>query len=220
TAKPDFAVTQFKIQAHIKPPTELDANAVLSVSASTEGRRVLLLELSRLLEVKAVRADGRPVEFIHNQAIEGSQLARRGNDLIAVILPGPLALGRKLELSFDYSGAVLSEAANGLLYVGEHGTWYPNHGLQMAAFDLEFRYPPAWTLVATGRRTQEQLIGGEEVSRWQSERPIPVAGFNLGKYSRTEIRAGQVPVATYATANVERNFPHPALEVRPSPPPG
>ena len=220
TAKPDFVITQLKIQSHIKPPTELDANAVLTISPSTEGRRVLLLELSRLIEVKAVRADGQPVEFIHNQAIEGSQLARRGNDLIAVILPTPLKPDHKVELSFDYGGAVLSEAANGLLYVGERGTWYPNHGFQMAAFDLEFRYPPGWTLVATGRRIQEVLRGGEQVSRWQSERPIPVAGFNLGKYSRTEIRAGQVPVVAYATANMERDFPHTIVEVPPSAPPG
>jgi hypothetical protein len=220
TAKPDFAITGLKIQARIKPPTELDANAVLTISPSAEGRRVLLLELSRLVEVKAVRADGRPVEFIHNQAIEGSQLARRGNDLIAVILPAPLTPGRNVELSFDYSGAVLSEAANGLLYVGERGTWYPNQGFQMAAFDLEFRYPPGWTLVATGRRTREQLNGGEQVSHWESERPIPVAGFNLGKYSRTEIRAGQVPVVAYATANVERDFPHTAVGAAPPEPPG
>jgi hypothetical protein len=221
TAKPDFAITRLKIQARIKPPTELDTNAVLTISPSAEGRRVLLLELSRLLEVKAVRADGRPVEFIHNQAIEGSQLARRGNDLIAVIFPAPLTPGRQVELSFDYNGAVLSEAANGLLYVGERGTWYPNQGFQMATFDLEFRYPLGWTLVATGRRTQEQLSGGgEQVSRWESERPIPVAGFNLGKYSRTEIRAGQVPVVAYATAIVERDFPHTAVEVAPAVPPG
>ncbi|MBV9182520.1 MAG: hypothetical protein JO356_14510, partial [Acidobacteria bacterium] len=127
-SKPDFSITKFKIRAHITPPTQLEANATLTVSPQREGRRVLLLELSRLLQVKAVKADGQAVEFIHNQAIEGSQLARRGNDLIAVILPRPLDRGRTIELSFDYSGAVLSEAANGLLYVGEHGTWYPNHG--------------------------------------------------------------------------------------------
>lgn len=219
-SKDDFAITQFKIRAHIRPPTELEANAVLTVSPTREGKRVLLLELSRLLQVKAVRADGQPLEFIHNQAIEGSRLARRGNDVVAVILPRPLALGRKVELSFDYRGAVLSEAANGLLFVGEHGTWYPNRGLQMSAFDLEFRYPAAWTLVATGRRIDEQINGGEQVSHWESERPIPVAGFNLGKYSRAEIRAGPVAVVAYATSNVERDFPQTAVQAQPPGPPG
>jgi hypothetical protein len=204
---PDFDITQFKIQAHIKIPTELSARAVLNITAHRSGSRVLLFELSRLLQVKSVEADGHPVEFIHNQAIEGSQLARRGNDALAVFLPQPLTLGKPVQLTVEYSGAVLSEAANGLLYVGEHGTWYPNIGFAMSRFDLEFHYPVGWTLVATGVRSDTKIDGSEQVSHWVSERPVPVAGFNLGKYSRSATTAGKVTVETYATTSVERNFP-------------
>ena len=45
------------------------------------------------------------------------------------------------------------------------------------------------------------------MSRWVSERPIPLAGFNLGKYKVATTRAGEVTVETYATQGVERNFP-------------
>jgi hypothetical protein len=204
---PDVGISQFKIEAEIRPPTELDAKAVLSITAHRDGGRVLLFELSRFLQVKGVRADGRPVEFIHNQAIEGSQLARRGNDALAVFLPTPLLAGQKVELSLDYSGSVLSEAGSGLLYVGEHGTWYPNLGFAMALFDIQFRYPVGWTLVATGRRQEGNTTGTEQSSRWISERPVPVAGFNLGKYSQTTTHAGRVDVITYATGTVERGFP-------------
>lgn len=203
----DFEVNSFKIQAQIKPVKELDAKATLNIVAGQGGKRLLLFELSRLLRVNQVLADGQPVEFIHNQAIEGSHLAKQGNDVVAVILPAALNRGQRLQLTFDYSGAVLSEAANGLLYVGDHGTWYPNRGFAMAAFDLEFRYPPGWTLVATGRRTKLTTSGGEQISNWVTERPVPVAGFNLGKYSQTVSHAGKVAVTTYATVNVERGFP-------------
>ncbi len=101
---------------------------------------------------------------------------------------------------------MLSEAGNGLLYVGEHGTWYPNLGMAMALFDLQFRYPSGWTLVATGHRTGLETAGEQQTSRWLSERPVPVAGFNLGKYSQTTTRAGNVDVVTYATSSVERGF--------------
>ena len=202
----DFDITSFNIQAEIKLPKELDAKVVLSVAARKDCRRTLLFELSRLLQVKEVRANGRPVEFIHNQAIEGSQLARRGNDVVAVILPSSLRAGQKVELTFAYSGSVLSEAANGLLYVGDHGTWYPNRGFAMAAFDMQFRYPAGWTLVATGQRTEQKPDGPEQVSRWIAERPVPVAGFNLGKYSQTVTYAGRVAVSTYATSSLERGF--------------
>lgn len=207
---PDFDITQFKIRASIKVPTELSARAVLNITPHHDGIRVLLFELSRLLQVKSVEANGHPVEFIHNQAIEGSQLARRGNDALAVFLPQSLIRGQPVQLSVEYSGTVLSEAANGLLYVGEHGTWYPNIGLAMSRFDLEFHYPVGWTLVATGVHSDTKLEGGEQVSHWTSERPVPVAGFNLGKYSRIATTAGKVTVETYATATVERNFPRTA----------
>lgn len=203
----DFEITNFKIDAYIKPVKELEAKATLNVVARQRTRRVLFFELSRFLRVDEVLADGKTVEFIHNQAVEGSHLAKQGNDAIAVILPDPLEKGQKLELTFKYSGSVLSEAANGLLYVGEHGTWYPNRGFAMASFNLEFHYPAAWTLIATGHRTQITASSGEQTARWVTDRPVPVAGFNLGKYSQNVNRTGAVTVSTYATVNVERGFP-------------
>src|SRR5260370_28592824 len=125
---------------------------------------MLRVNLSRLLQVKKVMAGGPSVEFIDIPSIEGSQLPRRGNDALAVFLPTPLLAGQRVELSFDYSGSVLSEAANGLLYVGEHGTWYPNLGLAMSLFDLEFRYPVGWTLVATGHRADANTNEAEPSS--------------------------------------------------------
>jgi hypothetical protein len=203
----DFDITSFKIDARIKPVKELDAKATLSVVARQRTRRVMFFELSRLLRVSEVLAGGKPVEFIHNQAVEGSHLAKQGNDAVAVILPDPLEKGQRLELTFKYSGSVLSEAANGLLYVGDHGTWYPNRGFAMASFNLDFHYPVTWTLVATGHRTEFNAAGGEQTSKWVTDRPVPVAGFNLGKYSQNVNRAGAVTVSTYATVNVERGFP-------------
>ena len=119
------------------------------------GQRTVLFELSRFLNLKTVEADGHPIEFIHNQAIEGTQLSRRGNDLVAAVFPRPLNTGEHIELHFVYEGDVLSEAGGGLLYVGARGTWFPNRRLAMSNFDLEFRYPTGWTLVATGKRMQE-----------------------------------------------------------------
>jgi len=203
-------VSRYRIQAKVEPPTKLDADASLQLEVRQGGQRAALFELSRFLQIKQVEADGQPVEFIHNQALEGTQLARRGNDLVAVIFPQPLRSGQKIELHFVYGGEVLSEAGQGLLYVGARGTWYPNRGLDMAAFDLRFRYPVGWTLVATGKRVEgvaSELSPGEEGSHWVSDRPMPVAGFNLGKYSRFVAHAGTVQVEAYATAGVERTFP-------------
>jgi hypothetical protein len=213
-------VSHFRIATEIKPPRELEARASLELEVRQGGQRAVLFELSRFLRIKQVEAGGHPLEFIHNQALEGTQLARRGNDLVAVVFPEPLRTGQTVSLDFTYGGEVLSEAGGGLLYVGARGTWYPNRGLGMSNFDLTFRYPSQWMLVATGKKVEtassdkniEKASAGEQISHWVSERPIPVAGFNLGRYSRAVAHSANVLVETYAAAGVERSFPKGSIE--------
>ena len=218
----DVSIASFRIRASVEPPTRLQASTEMNVRIRGGGERTLLFELSRYLKVDAVEADGRVVDFIQNPAMEGTELQRKGNDLVAVVFPSPLAAGQELKLRFSYAGDVLSEAGKGLLYVGERGTWYPNFGLSPAQFDMEFHYPANWTLVATGKRTTDAggeeaetnlAAGAEKVSRWRSERPIPVAGFNLGKYVRAEAKAGNILVEAYGTKGVEKTFPKAKPEV-------
>jgi len=213
----------YVIDAHVKPPKQLDASVQLQLDVIRGGWRFLAFELSRFLQIQTVEADGKAVEFIHNPAVEGTRLARSGNDMLAVILPEPARNGQKISLRFVYGGEVIAEAGKGLLYVGARGTWYPNRGLAMANYDLTFHYPPGWTLLATGKpapisqpspiatQTAPPTVGDEQVSHWISERPIPVAGFNLGKYVRGTAQAGHVSVETYATVGVERDFPRPPM---------
>jgi hypothetical protein len=208
-----FRITASKIRTHILPPRELEAEAQLTLQAIRSGARTLVFELSRYLKVSSVVAGDTPLEFIQNESLEGGDLARRGNDLVAVVLPRPLRAGEKLELRFHYSGAVLSEAGSGLMYVGARGIWYPNVGPAMSDFDLEFRYPAGWTLLATGKRVSAETSGGEQVSRWVSERPIPLAGFNLGKYRAAHAHAGDTQVEVFAARGVEKAFPEPAAKL-------
>jgi len=192
---------RYTVTTEVEPPKRIHATARVQFEVRSVGARTLLFELSRFLQVESVKLAGQPVEFIHNPAVEGTQLSRRGNDLVAVILPEPTRAGQKLDLEFVYGGEVLAEAGSGLLYVGARGTWYPNRGLSMADFDLEFEYPQGWTLVATGKPTPVASAGaaaksGEQTARFVSERPIPLAGFNLGKYKEVTARAGDVIVET------------------------
>ena len=228
TARPadDVSIADFKIRASVEPPTRLQASTEMNVRIRGGGERTLLFELSRDLRIDAVEAAGRPVDFIQNQALEGTDLRRKGNDRVAVVFPAPLAAGQQLKLRFSYAGDVLSQAGSGLLYVGERGTWYPNFGLSPAQFEMEFHYPANWTLLATGKQVlragsnedegeTNREAGAEKVSRWSSERPIPVAGFNLGKYVRAEARTtpGNILVEVYGTRGVEKSFPKAEAQV-------
>jgi hypothetical protein len=222
----EFAVHRYEIEAEVRPPKQLNVEARLELEITRGGVRALIFELSRFLQLQVVEADGQPVEFIHNPAIEGTQISRRGNDLVVVILPEPTPVGQKIELRFVYGGEVLAEAGNGLLYVGARGTWYPNRGMAMSDFDLKFHYPRGWTLLATGKPMTTTIrpgdlppagampnIADEQTARWISERPIPVAGFNLGRYTRATAQAGNVTVESYAAPGVEREFLKPPVRM-------
>jgi Peptidase family M1 domain len=222
TRSEEVSISGYKIRAKVTPPTTLAAEASLQMEVHRGGGRTVYFELSRFLQVKEVDVDGHAAEFINNPAIDGSQLSKRGNDLVAVIFPEPLRERQILNLRFVYSGDVLSEAGGGLLYVGARGTWYPNRGPAMAGFDLEFHYPRGWTLVATGKSVPTNETPGtplnegsseEQIARWVTERPITLAGFNLGKYEVASAAAGDVTVKAYAARSMEKAFPRPSVTV-------
>ena len=226
-----ISIRNYIIDAQVRPPKELDADVNLSLEVESDAPQFLIFELSRFLKIQTVEEDGDTVEFIQNPAVEGTRLARNGNDQVAVILSEPARKGQKINLRFIYGGEVLAEAGKGLLYVGARGNWYPNRGLAMSDYDLTFHYPPGWTLVATGKPapiskpaavpTQApRPDDNDQVGHWVSERAIPIAGFDLGKYVRATAQAGSVHVETYATLGMERDFPDaPTIEAPVEPPP-
>ncbi|ABF43276.1 peptidase M1, membrane alanine aminopeptidase [Candidatus Koribacter versatilis Ellin345] len=200
-------VDKFKIEAVIHPPKDLSGEALLDVSVRQGGPRMLFFELSHELKVKSVVLGGAPIEFLQNEAIEGTQLARRGNDFIAVVLPAPCKPGEKFRLEFRYEGSVLADAGGGLLYVGARGTWYPNRGLTPSQYEMTFSYPPQWTLLATGEKASETQEGELRRSTWVTNRPIPIAGFNLGQYVEARDKAQNAEIEAYASHGVEKDLP-------------
>lgn len=202
-------ITNVRVDARLLPPETIEATADLQMKVKTGGQRVLFFELSRYLQVRSVSMQGAPLVFIQNEAMSGSDLEKRGNDLLTVVFPRTLSPGDTLNLRFLYAGRVMEQAGTGLLYVGSRGTWYPNRGYAMSQFDLRFRWPSTWTLVATGHRVALDKVGDELVGVWRSEGLIPLAGFNLGQFVRTSARAGTVAVEAFATGTVEQALTRP-----------
>ena len=193
-----LTVNKFTISGKLDPPRDLAADATLDVEVKQGGARLVLFELSRYLQLKQVDADGQPLEYIQNEAVEGSEMSRRGNDIVAVAFPQPLQAGAHFSLRFSYAGSVLSDAGGGLLYAGARGTWYPNRGIAMTNYDVTFRFPEPWTVVATGKLVSLERQGGDFLAHWITEKPIPIAGFNMGVYVRSEAKSGDVEVDAYS----------------------
>ncbi|HWZ43348.1 MAG TPA: M1 family aminopeptidase [Candidatus Saccharimonadales bacterium] len=198
--------SDIRIRTTINPPAELQSEAELTLSVRRSGQRTLILELSRNLKVTEVKAGGQSVPFIQNEAVDGSELARRGNDLVAVVLPAPMEKDVPFHLSLKYSGAVMFDTGGDLLYVGARGTWYPNPGPFFTNFDLTFEYPPEWTLVATGRRVSSALAEGVQTTHFLTDKPIVHAGFNLGKFTAATATVDGIVIDTYAAGNVEADL--------------
>jgi len=218
-----FDLTDYRVEAELEPPSNLTAETEVSLVPHVAGQRTFILELSQQLQISNVRVGGKPIEFIQNEAIGGSELARRGDDLIAIVFPGPLEKEKPVRVQFHYAGPVMFDAGGDLLYVGARGTWYPNAGPAFANYDLTFDYPDDWSLVATGKQVASDVKERHRITRFVTEKPISRAGFNLGKFATAESSSSGVRIHAYAAKIVEQplaarearagHYPDPAREV-------
>lgn len=198
-------VNSYKIETRIHSDHSLEGRAELELESRSAADRLLLFELSRRLKLREVKDEqGRSLVLFQNPSLEESEAARQGNDWVVVILPSPYPVGKKYRLSFAYQGNVIADVGNDALYVGAHGSWYPNRGVGAGAtYDLTFHYPDHLTLVATGTPVEQSSSEGWKHSRWVSEGPLPVAGFNLGAYDSRLRRVGNLTLEVYASRGAE-----------------
>jgi hypothetical protein len=201
-----FEVSDYKLRVKVQPPTDLSAEAEFTLTPQHSGLRTVILELSRYLRLTEVRVNGAPAEFIQNEAISGSDLSRRGDDLIGVVMPAPLEKDRPVKLSFKYSGPVMFNAGGDVIYVGARGTWYPNVGPTFSNFDLTFECPSDWSVVGTGKQVSSSVAEGKRITHFVTTKPIGRAGFNLGKFVSATSDAGGVVVHAYGARNVEQSL--------------
>ncbi len=201
-----FEVADYKLRVNVQPPTDLSAEAEFTLTPQHSGQRTLILELSRYLKLAEVQVNGAPAEFIQNEAISGSDLSRRGDDLIGVVMPAPLEKDHPVKLKFKYSGPVMFNAGGDVIYVGARGTWYPNVGPTFSNFDLTFECPSDWQVVGTGKQVSSTVVEGKRTTRFVTSKPIGRAGFNLGKFVAAAAKSGAVEIHAYGAKNVEQSL--------------
>lgn len=201
-----FEVSDYKLHVNVQPPTDLSAEAEFTLTPQRSGQRTLILELSRYLKLSEVQVDGAPAEYIQNEAISGSDLSRRGDDLIGIVMPAPLEKGRPVKLQFKYSGPVMFNAGGDVIYVGARGTWYPNVGPAFSNFDLTFECPSDWQVVGTGKLVSSTVGGGKRTTHFVTSKPIGRAGFNLGKFVAAGATSGAVDIHAYGARSVEQSL--------------
>ncbi len=212
-----FRALHYSLEPSILPNNSLDATAIVRIRAETGRARVLSFELSRALTVDRVTGEhGEPLAFFQNEGMNLQQRSTRGNDYLCVILNAIPPQNQEFTLQFHYHGNVIQDAGNGVLFVGARESWYPHLGdpSDFATYDLTIRWPRKLRLVATGSKLDEHEESEFRIGHWKTEKPVAVAGFNLGEYATFSVASGGHSVDLYANRELEEN-----LRARLTPPP-
>jgi hypothetical protein len=182
---PAFVPVSYVVDTTIENERTLEGMTTIEVRAGGSRERCIALELSLLLAVQSAQdGDGHALDFIQNEALSRNQVAERGNNMVLVFLPEPPSAGQTYRVRLTYRGGVISDAGNGVYFVGDRGSWFPHIGgmAHFALFDATFHWPRKLRLVATGQKIEEREEGDRRIGHWRSEGPIAIAGFNLGDY--------------------------------------
>jgi len=137
------------------------------------------------------------------------------------VLPSSASRNSEFTLHFRYHGNVIEDAGNGVLFVGARESWYPHLGdtSEFADYDLSIRWPRRLRLVATGSKLEEHEDGEFRVGHWRTEKPVSVAGFNLGDYASTSLSSATRTIDLYANHQLEQalnsRLERPSLEPGP-----
>lgn len=218
-------LSNYRIEATLEPNLQLRATTKATVTVRGERRELLFFDISPKMRVTEVLLDGEACEVWHRDSLRANLLRGRDNGLFLVIAPWPLEPGRSYDIEFRHEGKVVSEAGNGVYYVGSRGTWYPRHDLGFTHYDITFRYPAGLDLVFTGEILEDRTEGDWRITRRRTEHPIRLAGFNLGTYEHLKVDRSGYSIEVYANRQVEKALqpkqrivfvprPEPSLPIR------
>ncbi|MBI3669718.1 MAG: hypothetical protein HY237_08065 [Acidobacteria bacterium] len=212
-SKEDFVIGSYRIEATVNEAEELRATSRVAIRHRAGGERVLLFDLDPHLRVDSVRlvperagGDVPANELVYFQARDPKDRSQSYGSYVAVGLPGPTHAADAQTLVFRYAGKhLIRKVGNGSFFCQSYG-WYPsrpNLFAVRAQFDLTFRSPKKYALVATGNKVSEDTDGEWSITTWKTEPPIAVAGFAFGDYKVESKKAGSIDIDIYANRNAD-----------------
>lgn len=192
-----FDLQHHKIEATMKGK-RMDAKVESRFKAQADGVRVLPFSLASSLRVRRIADwEGRELRFIQEKKEEDAGLY--------VILAEGLKKGQEYTLTFEYGGddAVL-DSGGGNFTLAARSNWYPNTDFgDRATYEMTLKTSKDLILVATGQPMGEAKEGDWMVSKWKSDIPLAVAGFNYGKFKKEVVKDEKTKYDIESYANKE-----------------
>ncbi len=165
-----------------------------------EGLRVIPFNMHPGLRVKRVTTeDGRDLNFIQEKKKEDSNFG--------IILPKGSKKGELHTITFEYGGEKAVYNAGGgnyTLAADARFTWYPTTIFgNRATYAITLRTPKKMGVICTGQMIDDKVEDDKRVTRWKSDTPIIVAGFNYGLYDSTTVKDKESNVTIKSFANTQ-----------------
>ena len=178
-----FSTRSYKIETVIAKNRHLFSAATITFQSLVPGERVMKFGLLPNLRVtKVADAQGQDLFFI--------QESRKEDGSFYAILPQAPAVGVNQTIHVEYAGdKVLEDAGGGSFYIEARTAWYPNlNGFgEKALYDLTFKVPRKYKVIAVGKLQGESVEQDLAVSHWITPVPVAVAGFNYGEYKKISL---------------------------------
>lgn len=206
--QPTAKITKFTVKASIALDLKFKATVGVNLTANFDKTAVLALDVTPRLRVRAARWNGQPIEVFQRDALRANLLRNGDSEVVLFELPKPLATGESGVLEVEEEGDLFYRAGNGVLYIANRASWFPQLQFQAAPFEATFDYPKDLTLVCPGTRTDTATAEGRQTS-CRVDAPVRLFGFNLGSFESREVKRNGYEVVVYANKMLET-----ALEAR------
>ncbi|MGH9713220.1 MAG: hypothetical protein ACRD5M_07970 [Candidatus Acidiferrales bacterium] len=191
-----FGIAHQKLDVTIEMDGALTGTATTTITALTDGVRVVPLRLYHTLRVSSVTTeDEEPLSFIQEHEDADYQFS--------VILPAPLTVGNRFTFTTRYAGrdALVNQSWAAFALIART-SWYPNSfsSANYSTYDVTLHVPQGLTLVATGTKTAQRTEGNFDVAQWHTDVPFAEASFDLGELKRVDsaLQDQHMTLETYA----------------------
>ncbi len=182
----------YRVETSVAKDADVAGTTTIRFQPLVAGLRMLPVHLLPKLRISeasfamapadtAAQPEWKPAAFVQEDKEEDGDAA--------VVFPEALAKGSAVLLRLVYKGdEVLEDAGEKNFVVQARESWYPNLGVfsDPADFELIYRIPAGSEIVSVGRQAESHPEGNQVVSTWKTGQPVQVAGFNYGKFKKTE----------------------------------
>ena len=211
---PFMALDNFRIEATIDPDLKTKAVTRVTLTPKENLGRAIPFNISSNMRVTEARIDGQPVEVFQHESLRSNLIASTGNQQLLLVAENALDPSKPHEIEVHHEGDVILKAGADVYFIASRGNWYPRLGIELANYDLTFRYPKSLTLVATGTAVEDRVEDNWRVTRYKTSTPVRLVGFNLGNFQTLSLKRDAYKIDVYANRHLES-----ALAPKAPPPP-